>query len=67
MKNSGGGGCVIVKEYIYIQGMSSLRSLIHFTPACTCLKHQLITIIPWVHSSVVIYSTRYFKLSKNSR
>ena len=33
-------------QYIsYIQGMSSLRSLIPFTPAGpTCLKHQLITI-----------------------
>ena len=54
---------------LYIQGMSSLRSLIplhlletsaHSSDNCSAQIY-----IPWVHS-VVIYSTQYFILSKNS-
>ena len=64
---------------ILLQGMSSLRSLIpfdlletsaHSSDNCTAQiyhRYYLWIYIPWVHSCVVIYSTQYFILSKNSR
>ena len=54
-----------------VKGMSERSELIplhlletsaHSSDNCTAQIY-----IPWVHSCVVIYSTQYFILSKNSR